>query len=196
MLITLIVGSLAAYSFSRIGFRGSSQLYITYLATRTLPGITYIIPLFILAKMLGLVDTLTGQIIITAAISLPFDIMILNEYFKTIPQDLLDAAKIDGLSMIGILLRIIWPLAKPGLAATAAWSFMSSWNMFLVQIIIAMTEKSMQAPVIAGMFVTDIDIDYGMLNTCGILSALPPLIIAFIFQKYIISGIIAGAVKG
>ena len=194
--IALLVGSLAAYSIARLNFRGGDSLLVMYLATRMIPGIAIIIPIFLVTRQIGLVDTLLGLIIVDTAIVLPYAVWILKEYFETLPRDLEDAARIDGCSRIGVLVRIIWPLSAPGLVATGIFVFMMVWNMFLAALILTHTVNAIQITNIAAMFVSELHVEYGLLNTAAILLSLPPVILAFIFQKYIIQGLMSGAVKG
>ena len=193
--LALVLGSLAGYSISRMGFRGGNQLLTFYLATRSIPSIAIIVPIFLLMKSFRLLDTLQGLIIVDTVIVLPFAVWILAEYFRTIPMDLDEAAKLDGCSRLGILFRIIYPASMPGLVATGIFSVMMVWNMFLAALILASSTDSIQVTNIAAMFVNEIHVEYGLLNTAAVIIAIPPIILALIFQRYIMKGLVAGSVK-
>jgi len=194
--LVLFVSSLSAFSFARSKFKGSNLLMGVYLATRTIPSVVIIIPVFIIMRNIGMVDTIIGLSIVLTGVITPYSILILREHFKSIPEDLFDSAEIDGASTLQTFVQIALPLIIPGLIVSSIFVFMAVWNSFTIALIITNTIKSIQMPVIVSMFVSDIDVDYGMMCAAGVLGGLPPILIAIVLQKYIVTGLMQGAVKG
>jgi len=126
---------------------------------------------------------------------LPYTIWLLQAYFKTIPSELEDAGRIDGCSRLQVVNRIIIPLSIPGLATTGILAFLLSWGEFLFALLITETEKSYTSTVVAAMFATSLDVNYVTIIAAGVLAVIPPVVFALFFQKYIISGLLSGAVK-
>jgi len=195
-LICITIGGLAAYAFGRMRFFLSNQLFIAIIALRMLPEIVMVVPLYMIMKRLGLNNTLIGLILVYSCFTLPFVIWMMESYFESIPVELEDAASIDGLSRAGIFLKIIVPLSLPGLITTAIFTLLTAWDEFLFALIMTSTYEAKTLTVAISEFTTRHMIDYGLMMTGGLLSALPPLLIALALQKYIISGLTSGAVKG
>ena len=126
----------------------------------------------------------------------PFVIWIMRGYFETISPELDDAARVDGCSRLGAMVRVILPVAAPGLFATALLAFLLGWDEFLYALIITQTDPSKTLPVAINDFIGRHSTDFGLLATGGVIAALPPVIIAFVFQRYIVAGLTAGGVKG
>lgn len=195
-LLCLVVGSLSAYAFVTTKFPGKDRLYVAYFATRTIPSAVLLIPTFLVFKVLRLLDSNEAIIIVTTGILLPYIVWILKEYFSSIPRDLYDAARVDGCSRFGILWRVFLPVAVPGLIAAGIFCFMAVWNSFLIALILSRTTDSMQMSVYVSNFITDIDIDVGFMNTAGVFATIPAVVLALLFQKYIVQGLMQGAIKG
>ena len=195
-ILCLIVGSLSAYSMARLNFKGGSILLLVILATRMVPGLTLVIPFFLLGKSLGLLDSKIALIIVYSTFTLPYTIWILKAFFETIPPDIEDAARIDGCTRFQAFWRIILPVAQSGLVGAAIFIFMLAWNEFFFALILTNTESAFTVPVISGMFATELDIDYSLMLTSGVLAVIPPVLFTFIFQRFIITGLAAGSVKG
>jgi multiple sugar transport system permease protein len=195
-LINLIFGSMAAYSFTRLRFQGSRTLMISYLITRMVPLIVIIIPIFIVANGLHMTDSLISLSILEAAAALPFTVWILKSYFQTIPRDLEDAARIDRCNWIQMMLKVFLPLAKPGLTSAGICVFIWAWQDFLGALVLTNTMASKTATTVAAEFVSMMDIDRSLLVTAGVLTVLPPIILALLFQRLIVQGLVAGAIKG
>ncbi|AYO29751.1 MAG: multiple sugar transport system permease protein [Thermoanaerobacteraceae bacterium] len=195
-LICITVGSLAAYAFGRMSFFLSNQLFIAIIALRMLPEIVTVVPLYIIMKKLGLNNTLLGLILVYTSFTLPFVIWMMESYFEAIPVELEDAASIDGLSRLGIFFKIIMPLSLPGLITTAIFTLLTAWDEFLFALIMTSTYQAKTLTVAISEFTTRHMIDYGLMMTGGLLSALPPLLVALALQKYIVSGLTSGAIKG
>jgi multiple sugar transport system permease protein len=193
---TLLLGTLASYSLSRYRIAGSGAVLLFILAMRMMPGITIIIPFFAMMQRYGLLDSKTGLILIYTVFNLPLVIWLMKGYFDTIPIEMEEAARIDGCSRLGLFYRIALPLAGPGLGATAIFAFMGSWNEFMFNLILSTSENSKTLPVGVQQAVGMWNIRWEMLSTGAVLAAIPVFIFAVTFQRYIISGLVAGAVKG
>lgn len=195
-LANLVLGTLAAYSLARLRFFGTSVLLLFYLGSRSVPAVAIMIPMFILVQQFGLIDTHFVVIVAHTTFTLPFTVWILRGYFQTIPRDLEEAARVDGCGRIQALLRVFLPVAVPGLVAAGIFSFMLSWIEFLFALLFTATEKSKTVTVMASAFTSDVDVSWTVIATGGVLAILPPLLLALIFQRYIIAGLVGGALKG
>jgi multiple sugar transport system permease protein len=194
--ISLLFGSLAAYALVRIPFKFNRTIQLGIIATRMIPEVSLILPLFIIASSLGLINKPIILIVAYMSFALPYAIWLMAAYFQTVPIDLEDAARMDGCSRLGILFRIIMPISVPGLVSTAMFVFLLAWDEFFYALIFTSTLASKTAPVAIAEFVGRYNVNITGMMAGGILAALPPLILAFIFQRYIVSGMTAGAVKG
>ncbi len=196
VVINLTLGSMAGYAFARLQFRGNVGLLVFYLGSRMVPPLAVMIALYGLIAALGLLDTLGALILTYTTFTVPYSIWILQSYFRTIPIELEDAARVDGCNWLGMMVRVFLPVATPALAATALFAFLSSWGEFLFALIFTTSMNSKTMPIIVSQFVTDIDTSPVLLSASGVLAVIPPLVLALVFQKLIITGIAAGAVKG
>ena len=194
-LICMAVGALSAYALTRLVFPGSRYYLLLLMATQLLPPVSIVIPGYILLKKLSLLDKYPGVVLVYMSFILPFVIWILRGYFSTIPSELEDAACIDGCSRLGALFRVILPLSGPGLASTAVYAFIASWNEFFYAFIYT-SASAKTLPVLIAEFSSKFGPDYISMAAAGVVASLPPLLIALVFQKYLIRGLTAGAVKG
>lgn len=192
----VVLGAIAAYSFARLSFRGSGVLMVGYLVSRMVPAIGLMIPLYIVMRRLGLINSLGSLVLVETAETLPFSIWLLAGYFRTIPRDIEEAARIDRCTWLQATLKVFLPLATPCLVATAVFGFMSSWGSFLYPLLFTSGSTSATMPVIISNFATDINTDYGLLSTSGMFAVLPPFLLALWFQRWIVNGMTSGAVKG
>lgn len=196
VVINIVLGSMAGYAFARLKFRGSVSLLVFYIGSRMVPPIAVMIALYGLVQSLGLLDSLGALILTYTTFTIPYSIWILQSYFKTIPIELEDAARVDGCNWLSMMIRVFLPVATPSLIAVALFSFLSSWGEFLYALIFTSSMNSKTMPIIVSQFVTDINTSPVLLSASGVLAVLPPLVLALLFQKLIITGIAAGAVKG
>lgn len=194
-LLNLVLGTLAGYSFARFKFRGRGSLLMFYLGSRMVPGITLIVPLYLTIKSYGLIDNLLALIVSYLTFTLPFTIWLLKSYFQGIPLALEEAALIDGCTWPQMVVRILIPAAAPGLAAAAMFAFMTAWNDYLFAVILTTTIASKTIPVVVAGFATDVTTERTLMATGGVLAVIPPLLLAFFFQRLIVQGLTAGAVK-
>jgi multiple sugar transport system permease protein len=194
--ISMTVGVFGAYAFARLRFRGSRAALLLFLSTYMVPPIALVIPMYLIMVKLSLLDNRLGLIIVYCSFATPFVLWIMGNYFQTIPRELEDAARVDGCSRIGALFRVILPLARPGLLSTMLFAFLIAWDEFLYALIFTSTNASKTIPVAIAEFTGRYTTDFGLQAAGGILAAVPPVLIAVVFQRYIVGGLSAGAVKG
>ena len=186
----------AAYAFSRFRFPGRNQGMLLFLVSQMFPGTLMLIPLFIIiVKWLGLGNTYFGLVIVYATTAIPFCVWMLKGYFDTIPIDIEESAVIDGASRQTIFFRIILPLAKPAIAITALFSFMTAWNEFILASVFMEAEGNYTAPVGLRFFVGGFSAQWGFFAAGSVMVSLPVVLLFLYLQKYLISGLTAGSVK-
>ena len=196
VVISVTVGVFGAYAFARLHFRGRRASLLLFLSTYMVPPIALVIPLYLIMVRLHLLNTRLGLIIVYCTFATPFVLWVMGNYFTTIPVELEDAARVDGCSRIGALFRVILPIARPGLLATILFAFLIAWDEFLYALIFTSTNAAKTIPVAIAEFTGRFTTDFGLQAAGGILAAIPPVAIAVIFQRYIVGGLAAGAVKG
>jgi len=194
--ISIVIGSLAAYALVRIPFKFNRTLQLGIIATRMIPEVSLILPLFIIASSLQLINKPVVLIVAYLSFALPYAIWLMAAFFQTVPIELEDAARIDGCSRLGILFRVVMPVSVPGLVSTTMFTFLLAWDEFFYALIFTSTLAAKTAPVAIAEFVGRYAVNINGMMAGGIIAALPPVILAFIFQRYIVSGMTAGAVKG
>ena len=194
--ICLTIGTLAAYAFSRYRFRFRSKLLVFYLVIRMFPVVLMIIPLFVMMRNLGLLDSRVGLALAYTTFLLPLCIWMLKGFFDAIPGELEEAARIDGCTRIGALWRVVLPLARSGLATTAVFVAIVAWNEFLFALMMTTSQGSRTWPVGLQLMVGEFQLPWGPLSAGGILSIIPIIVFFAIVQQSLIRGLTAGAVKG
>jgi multiple sugar transport system permease protein len=195
-IISIVLGSLAAYALVRIPFKFNRTIQLGIIATRMIPEISLILPLFIIASSLQLINKPAVLIIAYMSFALPYTIWMMAAFFQTVPIELEDAARMDGCSRLGILFRVVMPISVPGLVSTAMFTFLLAWDEFFYALIFTSTLASKTAPVAIAEFIGRYATNINGMMAGGIIAALPPVILAFVFQRYIVSGMTSGAVKG
>jgi multiple sugar transport system permease protein len=194
-IICMTVGAACAYAIARFKFRGRQPLLLSMMTVQAIPVIVLAVPLFILLRSVGLYDQLPGLIITYTAFILPLVIWMLVGFFEDIPPSLERAARIDGCNRLQIMYRIAFPLAAPGMAATAILAFITSWSdFFLAKVLTSNTAVTL--PVKTAAFQGLFAMDYTSAATAGVITAVPVLILTLVAQKWIIRGLTEGAVKG
>lgn len=193
--ITIVAGSFAAYGFSKYRFRGKTPLLLSIIGLRMIPPVSLIIPIFLISTRIGLNDTNLIIILINTSLNLPFIIWLLKGFFDGISNELIDSAQIDGCSDFGTFARIILPLIKPGLFATAVFTFIMTWNDFLFPLVLT-SVKAPTLPIMASKFQTEYGTDWGSLGAAGVLVLIPVLLISLLTQRWLVSGLTQGSVKG
>jgi multiple sugar transport system permease protein len=194
--IAMVVGILGAYAFARLRFRFRGGVLMVLLGTYMLPQIALLIPLYLILGTVGLLDNRLGLIVVDLSLVVPFVLWILANYFLTIPEELEDAARVDGTTRLGALWRIVLPSARPGLFAAIMFAFLLAWDEFMYALIFTSTNASKTLPVAISEFSGRYTTDFGLVAAGGILAALPALVVAIAFQRYVVSGMGTGAVKG
>lgn len=194
-LVCIAAGSMAAYALARLPIPGKQPVMVGILGSQMLPIIVIIIPLYLLIQQLKLMDTWRGLVLLYSGFMLPTVIWIMHSYFLTIPREMEEAALIDGCSRLGALARVVIPLSGPGLVAVAAFTFLSSWNEFFMALVFS-ASNAKTITVVVTEFSSQFGVDYGLMATGGVIGSLPPLLLAFLLQRYIVAGLTAGAVKG
>jgi multiple sugar transport system permease protein len=196
VVISLIVGILGGYALARLRFPFRRTTLMAFLVTYMLPPISLIIPLYLLMARFGLLDTKTGLIIVYCSLATPFTLWTMSNFFGSLPAELEEAARVDGCSRLGALWRVVLPLSRPGIIATALFGFLLCWDEFLYSLIFTSTSNAKTIPVAIAEFTGRNAVDFGLIAAGGILSALPPLAITMVFQRYLLDGLSSGAVKG
>jgi multiple sugar transport system permease protein len=192
----IIIGSLTAYALVRIPFRLNRTIQLGIITTRMIPEVSLILPLFILASGLGLINKPVVLVAAYMSFALPYAIWMMAAFFQTVPIELEDAARMDGCSRLGILFRVVMPISVPGLVSTAMFTFLLAWDEFFYALIFTNTLAAKTAPVAMAEFIGRYAVNINGMMAGGIIAALPPVLLAFVFQRYIVSGLTAGAVKG
>ena len=186
----------AAYAYSRFTFPGRREGMMAFLITQMFPGTLMIIPQFILMSKLGLLNNMLGLIVIYSTTAIPFCVWILKGYFDTIPVDLEESALIDGASRNQAFWYVIVPLARPAIAITALFSFMTAWNEYILAATFMSSELNYTLPVGLRLMVGEFASDWGLFAAASLLISIPVVALFMSLQKYLISGLTAGAVKG
>lgn len=191
---TVFTSAMAGYAFARLNFPGRDKIFLLYLATLMIPGVITMIPVFILLRQIGWVDT--HRALILPGVFTAYGTFLLRQFFMGLPRDLEDAAKIDGCSLFGIFFRIILPLSKPALATLTTFTFMGSWMSFMWPLIVLNTEEKYTLPIGIEYFKSLYTTDWTLLMA-GSMMALLPILIVFIFtQRYFVEGIKLSGIKG
>jgi multiple sugar transport system permease protein len=197
-LASVTLGTFAAYALARFRWPAKldRRLSLWILSTRMFPPIVSAVPLFLMMRDLRLLNTTAALVIVYTAFNLPFVVWMMRGFFQELPREMEEAAMMDGDSRLGALFRIILPLVVPGLAATAVFCLIMSWNEFLLALVLTQTDAAMTLPVgIAGR-VTQYEIKWGVMSAAGVVAMLPILIFAMSVQRYLVRGLSLGAVKG
>jgi arabinogalactan oligomer / maltooligosaccharide transport system permease protein len=196
-LLGVFLACTAAYAFSRFRFPGRRAGLMAFLVSQMFPGTLMLIPLYIiLVKWLGLGSSYLGLVLVYTTMAIPFCVWMLKGYFDTIPKELEESALIDGASQATIFFRIVLPLAKPAVAVTALFSFMTGWNEFIQAATFLDKELMYTAPVGLRFFVGGYAQNWGYFAAGSIVAAIPIVLLFLFLQKFLVSGLTAGAVKG
>lgn len=194
--LNLLLGCPAAYALARLHFGGARPLLLMYVLTRMVPLVALMIPLYLVVRFAHLLDTRAALIATHTALTLPFSVWLLKEYFSTVPRDLEDAARVDRCNWLRMMVHVLLPVTTPGLISAAMFAFMFSWNEFLFALLFTNTLASKTVPVAVAGFISDLSLPRTIVAAAGVLAALPPVIGALFLQRQITQGLVAGAVKG
>ncbi|WP_108459259.1 carbohydrate ABC transporter permease [Devosia naphthalenivorans] len=194
--LALILAIFASYGFARFNFRGKPILQSFVLVGQLLPTAAIIVPLFITLRVLGLVNTYWGLILVYMILTLPLSVWMLTSYFKAIPVELEEAAIIDGASRIGVLFRITLPLSVPGLVSVLVYAFVTTWNEFIFALCFATDSSVKTLPIGLAEFSTEFNTDWGAVMAASMVMTLPIAILFLSMQRLFVGGMTAGATKG
>jgi multiple sugar transport system permease protein len=192
----LIFGTLAGYVFSRFNFKGKNGIFLGMMLARAVPGIALSLPLFIMYARVKISDTIFGMIITYVALNIPFTAWLMDGFFRAIPKELDESARIDGCSAWSAFLRIDLPLALPGAAAAGIFAFLTSWNEFALSSIITRTPNSRTFPPALFEFTGQFVSDWRGMTAMSVLMLIPAVIFVGIIQRQLLEGLTSGATKG
>jgi multiple sugar transport system permease protein len=194
-LLSLVVGSLAAYGFARLKFHFKNGLMMLTLFTYMIPPVAMVIPMYLIFSQFNLLDSKFGLIILYLSFILPFIIWVMQGFFGSISKSFEEAAEIDGASRLRTLVYIFAPIARPGAIATGILAFLMSWDEFFYSLVFTSSLNAKTMPVAIAEFNGKFTIDYGMISVAGVVASLIPVLVTLIFQKYIVMGMTSGGVK-
>ncbi len=198
--LTTIVGvslsCTAAYALSRFRFPGRKAGLSMFLVVQMFPATLLMLPLYVVLNKLHLLNSIAGLVMVYATTAIPFCVWTLKGYFDALPRELEEAARIDGASQWMIFRRIMLPLARPGIAVTALFSFMTAWNEFIMASTFMTNQARYTLPVLIQSSVTKYSADYGLFAAGAVVTSIPVMIAFYVLQRYLVGGLTAGAVKG
>lgn len=194
--LAMMLAIFASYGFARFDFKGKPLLQSFVLVGQLLPTAAIIVPLFVTLRVLGLVNTYWGLILIYMIITLPLSVWMLTSYFRAIPVELEEAAIIDGASRLGVLFRITLPLSVPGLISVLVYAFVTTWNEFIFALVFATDSSVKTLPIGLAEFSTEFNTDWGAVMAASMVMTLPIAILFLSMQRLFVGGMTAGATKG
>lgn len=193
--LTVIIAAFGAWAFVRLKFPGRDALFVLVVATLAVPAYTVMIPLYRLMISAGLIDTYTGVTLIYVSAFLPLALWLMRSVYQSMPLSLEEAAWLDGASKLYTLIRIVLPLAGPGLIACAILTFLSAWGQFMVPLVFSPTLATKPLTVLIPEFVTRNYVDYGLMNAAGMIAIVPPTILVLFLNRFLVQGLMAGSSK-
>ncbi|MEC0130070.1 MULTISPECIES: carbohydrate ABC transporter permease [Paenibacillus] len=193
-ILQLLTSSFAAYAFSKLHFRGKNILFLGYIATIAIPWQAYMVPQFILMRYMGLNNTHLAIILLQAFSA--FGVFLMRQFYQGVPDELCEAARIDGLSEYGIWARIMLPLSKPALSTLTIFTFVATWNDFLGPMIYLTDTKLKTIQIGLRMFISQYSAEYGLIMAASVVSIIPVVIVFLALQKYFVQGVAASGIKG
>ena len=194
--LAMVLAIFASYGFARFDFKGKPLLQSFVLVGQLLPTAAIIVPLFVTLRVLGLVNTYWGLILVYMIITLPLSVWMLTSYFRAIPVELEEAAIIDGASRLGVLFRITLPLSIPGLISVLVYAFVTTWNEFIFALVFATDSSVKTLPIGLAEFSTEFNTDWGAVMAASVVMTLPIAILFLSMQRLFVGGMTAGATKG
>lgn len=192
--LQLLTSSFAAYSFAKLHFRHKNALFLAYIATIAMPWQVYMVPQFIMMRQMNLNDKLTAIICLQAFSA--FGVFMMKQFYEGIPDDLCEAARIDGMSEYMIYAKIMLPLSKPALSTLTIFTFVATWNDYLGPLIYLKSQSKKTIQLGLKMFISQYSTDYGLIMAGSVLSLIPVLVVFLILQKYFVEGVASTGLKG
>ena len=196
LLFTVVLSLLAGYAMSRYEFKGKAPFMLALLATQFVPGAMLLIPLFIIFRQLGLIDSLLALIIADTVFQLPLCAILMANFLRNIPIELEEASWIDGCGRVRGFLAVVLPLLRPAIVAVGSFAFIGAWNNFLFALMFINSNERYTLPVGLSSTIGEYSADYGALAAGGVVAAIPVVIVFAIVQRFLVQGVSAGAVKG
>ncbi len=194
--VVTALASLMAYAFARFEFWGKNAIFYTILAMMLIPGVVLLIPQFILAKNLGLINSLPGLILVYSAGPLAFNTFLLRGFFENLPRELEESAVIDGANSFTIFTRIMLPLAAPAVSTVAVFAFLGSWDEYLLALNFLNEESKRTLPIAIASFRGVHATDWGLVFAASLTAVIPSVLLFIFFQRYFVQGLTSGAVRG
>lgn len=195
-LITIVIALLAAFSLSRFRYPLQNLFSLAILGMQMLPGVLIVVPLIVILRQLSLTNTLQGLVIVTLLVQLPVAVWMLKGYMDDIPKDFDEAALIDGAGYFQVMWRVILPLILPAIIAIGAFAFILSWGEYVFALSLITSTDKKTLPLALQAAFGQYTIDWGMLTAGGVIISIPPTILFVVFQRYLVSGLTSGGVKG
>ena len=194
--VGVVISCTAAYALSRFKFPGKKTGLTMFLVVQMFPATLLLLPLYVILNKLGLLNSLFGLVLVYSTTAIPFCVWTLKGYFDSLPKELEEAARIDGASTWMIFRRIMLPLARPGIAVTALFSFMTAWNEFIMASTFMTNQTRYTLPVLIQSSVTEFSADWGLFAAGAVVTSIPVMIAFYVLQRALVGGLTAGAVKG
>ena len=192
--LQVITSSFAAYAFAKLRFKGRNVLFLGYIATIAVPWQAYMVPQFIMMSAMGLNNTHLAIICLQAFSA--FGVFLMRQFYRSIPDELCEAARIDGLNEYGIWFRIMLPLSKPAISTLVIFTFVTTWNDFLGPSIYLTTQKLKTIQIGLRMFISQYSAEYGLIMAASVVALIPVLIVFLALQKYFVQGVATSGIKG
>ena len=195
-LVCMLLSTLAGYGFSRFNFRGSKTLFMFILMTTMFPAVLMIIPYFLMMRTIGLLNTYLAYVLSYTSFSLPFATWIMKGFFDSIPREIDESGLVDGCNWFSAFWRLCVPISGPGVASTAIYSFLLSWNHYLFALTLTTKQSRYMLPVGIASLVGEFWVDWGVLMAASVVAMMPTIVFNIFMEKYLVRGMTAGAVKG
>jgi multiple sugar transport system permease protein len=195
-LVSLVLAVPAAYGFARFRYRASGVLLGAVLVTRMFPPVALALPFFLEFRQLGLINNPAGLVIAYIPVVLPLLVWMLEGFFREFPEELLEAARLDGLGVVGTILRVVVPLSRPAIGVATLFGFLAAWNEFVIALSLTRTPDAQTMPVGIASFITQFQTVWGQMTAASVVYLVPVLVVTLLAQRGIISGLMSGAMKG
>ena len=196
MAVNILFGAPAAYAFARMQFRGKTASFMIVVLSRLVPAVALVTPFYLLIQALGLLGTKLALVLVHSVLTLPFTVLILSVFFRRIPEDIEDAAIVDGCNRFQVFYKIVLPLSLPSLFATGLFAFMLSYAEFLFALVLSGEAANRPLSVVMAALARNTDVSWGLLNSAILLAVLPSLALVIIVWRYVVEGILVGGTKG